>query len=120
MIASPPEMETEALRSFRGGPGQEMSVRRHSFERYRTGGSGRGLAGIAVAIVNPTEATHGYRLQRRIGDGLIDDEVFELEARHQLVRVYRSATDEWIEVRVSGGPMVATAIRWDAVVESVW
>jgi hypothetical protein len=81
--------------------------------RFETGGSGSGLGGLLVAVVNPTESTQSYRLRRFIGDDAIDDEVADLESRHQLLRVYRSQTEADIHLIVTGGPMVAQVLRWD-------
>jgi glycerophosphoryl diester phosphodiesterase len=81
--------------------------------RVETGGSGLGLGGLLVAVVNPTESIQSYRLQRLIGADAIDDEVVDLKPGCQLLRVYRSWTEENIQLTVTGGPMVTQVLRWD-------
>ena len=81
--------------------------------RSDTGGSGSGLGGLLVAVVNPTESIQSYRLCRFIGTDTIDDEFVDLEPGHQLLRVYRSRTEEEIHLTVTGGPMVKQVMRWD-------
>ena len=84
--------------------------------RFETGGSGSGLGGLLVAVVNPTDSIQSYRLQRLIGADAIDDEVVDLKPGHQLLRVYRSWTEEEIQLTVTGGPMVTQVLRWDPLV----
>jgi len=81
--------------------------------QFETGGSGSGLGGLLVAIVNPTNATQSYRLQRFIGADGVDDDAVDLEPGHQLLRVYRSQTDEDTQLTVTGGLMVTQVLRWD-------
>jgi hypothetical protein len=81
--------------------------------RFQTGGSGSGLGGLLVVVVNPTDSIQSYRLLRLIGADAIDDEVVDLESGHQLLRVYRSRTEEGIQLAVTGGPMVTQVVRWD-------
>jgi glycerophosphoryl diester phosphodiesterase len=81
--------------------------------RFETIGSGSGLGGMLVAVVNPTDSIQTYRLLRLIGADAIDDEVIDLEPGHQLLRVYRSRTEEEIQLSVTGGPMVTQVLRWD-------
>ncbi len=81
--------------------------------RFETGGSGSGLGGLLVAVVNPTDLIQSYRLQRLIGADAIDDDVVDVKPGHQLLRVYRSRTEEEIQITVTGGPMVAQVVRWD-------
>jgi len=81
--------------------------------RFETGGSGLGLGGLLVAIVNPTDSVQSYRFRRLIGADAIDDEVVDLEPGHQLLRVYRCRTEEIIQLTVTGGPMVTQVLRWD-------
>ena len=66
-----------------------------------------------IAVVNPTDSIQSYRLRRVIGTDVIDDDVVDVQPRHQLLRVYRSQTEETIHLTVSGGPMVAQVVRWD-------
>ncbi len=84
--------------------------------RFETSGSGSGVGGLLVAVVNPTDSIQSYRLQRFIGADAIDDEVVDLEPGHQLLRVYRSWTEEEIHLTVTGGPMVTQVLRWDPLV----
>ncbi len=84
--------------------------------RFETRGSGSGAGGLLVAVVNPTDSIQSYRLQRFIGADAIDDEVVDLKPGHQLLRVYRSWTEEEIQLTVTGGPMVAQVLRWDPLV----
>jgi hypothetical protein len=81
--------------------------------RFQTGGTGSGLGGLLVAVVNPTDSIQSYRLHRLIGADSVDDEVVDLEPGHQLLRVYRSRTEEEIQLSVTGGPMVTQVLRWD-------
>jgi len=81
--------------------------------RFQTGGSGSGLGGLLVAVVNPTDSIQSYRLLRLIGADAIDDEVVDLKSGHQLLRVYRCRTEEEIQLTVTGGPMVTQVVRWD-------
>jgi hypothetical protein len=81
--------------------------------RVEIGGSGSGLGGLLVAIVNPTDSIQSYRLRRHIGPDVIDDEVVDLKPGHQLLRVYRSQTEEEIQLTVAGGLMVIQVLRWD-------
>jgi len=81
--------------------------------RFEAGGSGSGLGGLLVAVVNPTGSIQSYCLLRHIGADAIDDEVVDLEPGHQLLRVYRSRTEEEIQLSVTGGPMVTQVLRWD-------
>jgi len=81
--------------------------------RFETRGSGIGVGGLLVAVVNPTDSIQSYRLQRFIGADAIDDEDVDLKPGHQLLRVYRSWTEEEIHLMVTGGPMVAQVLRWD-------
>lgn len=81
--------------------------------RFESGGSGSGLGGLLVAIVNPTDSTQSYRLQRFIGTDVIDEDAVDLESGHQALRVYRSQTAEDIRLTVTGGPMVTQVLRWD-------
>jgi len=66
-----------------------------------------------VAIVNPTDLTQSYRLQRLIGASTIDDDAVDLEPGHQALRVYRSQIIEETRLTVTGGPMVTQVLRWD-------
>ena len=84
--------------------------------RFETGGSGSGLGGLLVAVVNPTDSIQSYRLRRLIGADAIDDEVVSLKPGHQLLRIYRSWTEEEIQLTVTGGPMVTQVLRWDPLV----
>jgi len=84
--------------------------------RFETSGSGSGVGGLLVAVVNPTDSIQSYRLQRFIGADAIDDEFVDLKSGHQLLRVYRSWTEEEIQLTVTGGPMVTQALRWDPLV----
>ena len=68
---------------------------------------------MLVAVVNPTDSIQTYRLLRLIDADTIDDEVIDLEPGHQLLRVYRSRTEEEIQLSVTGGPMVTQVLRWD-------
>lgn len=81
--------------------------------RFETGGSGSGLGGLLVAVVNPTDSMQSYRLRRLIGADEVDDDVADVKPRHQLLRMYRSRTEEGIRLTVSGGPMVTQVLRWD-------
>ncbi len=81
--------------------------------RFEIGGSGSGLGGLLVAIVNPTDSIQSYRLRRLIGPDVIDDDLVDLEPGHQLLRVYRSQTEEEIQLTVTGGLMVIQVLRWD-------
>jgi len=83
--------------------------------RFEAGGSGSGLGGLLVAVVNPTDSIQSYRLLRLIGTDAIDDDVVDLEPGHQLLRVYRSWTEEEIQLSVTGGPMVTQVLRWDTL-----
>ena len=91
----------------------EWTSERFARTRFETGGSGSGLGGLLVAVVNPTDLIQSYRLRRLIGTGAIDDDVVDLEPGHQLLRVYRSRTEEEIQLTVTGGPMVIQVLRWD-------
>jgi glycerophosphoryl diester phosphodiesterase len=82
-------------------------------------GTGAGVSGLLLALVNPTQSTHSYVLRRRIGLDLVDDESVELAPGHQLIRVYRSSTDEDIELRAEGGPMIPLILRWDPLVRFI-
>ena len=84
--------------------------------RFETRGSGSGVGGLLVAVVNPADSIQSYRLQRFIGADAIDDEVVDLKPGHQLLRVYRSWTEEEIQLTVTGGPMVTQVLRWDPLV----
>jgi hypothetical protein len=84
--------------------------------RFETGGSGSGLGGLLIAVVNPTDSIQSYRLRRLIGADAIDDEVVSLKSGHQLLRIYRSWTEEEIQLTVTGGPMVTQVLRWDPLV----
>ena len=84
--------------------------------RFESGGSGSGLGGLLVAVVNPTDSIQSYRLHRLIGADAIDDEVVDLKPGHQLLRVYRSWTEEDILLTVTGAPMVTQVLRWDPLV----
>jgi len=84
--------------------------------RFETSGSGSGVGGLLVAVVNPTDSIQSYRLQRFIGADVIDDEVVDLKPRHQLLRVYRNWTEKEIHLTVTGGPMVTQVLRWDPLV----
>ncbi len=110
----------EMRRRFREGAEQKISINRHSYGRLLTRGSGLGVSGLLLAVVNPTQSTQTYVLRRRIGNELIDDETAEVEPEHQLLRVYRSSTDHEIELTVTGGPMVAHTLKWDAMLDTVW
>lgn len=81
--------------------------------RFETGGSGSGLGGLLVAIVNPTDSSQSYRLQRFIGADAFDDDAVDLEPGHQALRVYRSQTAEDVRLTVTGGPVVTQVLRWD-------
>jgi len=94
----------------------EWTSARIARTRFETGGSGSGLGGLLVAVVNPTDSIQSYRLQRLIGADAIDDEVVDLKPGHQLLRVYRSWTEEEIQLTVTGGPMVTQVLRWDPLV----
>ncbi len=91
----------------------EWTSERIARARFQTGGSGSGLGGLLVAVVNPTDSIQSYRLRRLIGTDTIDDEVVDLEPGHQLLRVYRSRTEEKIQLTVAGGLMVTQVLRWD-------
>jgi glycerophosphoryl diester phosphodiesterase len=81
--------------------------------RFEAGGSGSGLGGLLVAVVNPTDSIQSYRLRRVIGADMVDDEVVDMKPGHQLLRLYRSRTEEKIQLTVTGGPMVTQVLRWD-------
>ncbi len=66
-----------------------------------------------MAIVNPTDVLQTYRLRRSISSKVIDDEVIDVRPETQLVRLYRSWTEDEIAVSVGGGPMVVQTLRWD-------
>jgi glycerophosphoryl diester phosphodiesterase len=113
-------IELSVGRSYRERVGSFEPIARAAFHRFSATGSGKGVGGVLLAVVNPTSVEQRYRLRRRIGELLVDDEERTLEAGHQLVRVYRSSTRDRIEIVVSGGPMVATTLRWDPLLETVW
>jgi glycerophosphoryl diester phosphodiesterase len=91
----------------------EWTMERIARTRFETGGSGSGLGGLLVAVVNPTHSIQSYRLHRLVGTDAIDDDDVDLEPGHQLLRVYRSRTEEDIQLSVIGGPMVTQVVRWD-------
>ena len=98
---------------FLGGLEGVWASERIARTRFETGGSGSGLGGLLVVVVNPTDSVQSYRLRRLIGTDAVDDEVVDLEPGHQLLRVYRSRTEEEIRLTVTGGPMVTQVLRWD-------
>jgi glycerophosphoryl diester phosphodiesterase len=113
-------VDCAVLRSFRGGLETEVPVHRNASTRLTTRGPGTGVSGLLLALVNPTDTVQSYRLERRIGDDLVDDQTASLEPGHQLIRVYRSATREPIEIVVSGGPVVTDTLRWDPMIRILW
>jgi glycerophosphoryl diester phosphodiesterase len=98
---------------FLGGLEGAWASERVAIGRFETGGSGFGLGGVLVAVVNPTDSIQSYHLRRLIGGNLIDDDGVDLEPGHQLLRVYRSQTNEELRLTVTGGPMVTQVLRWD-------
>lgn len=96
-----------------GGSEGVWSLESTARSGFETGGAGSGLGGLLVAIVNPTGSTHSYTLQRFIGADMIDDDRIDLEPGCQLVRVYRSQTDEETRLTLTGGPMATQVLRWD-------
>jgi glycerophosphoryl diester phosphodiesterase len=98
---------------FLGGLEGVWASERIARTRFETGGTGSGLGGMLVAVVNPTDSIQSYRLRRLIGTDAVDDDVVDLEPGHQLLRVYRSRTEEEIQLSVTGGPMVTQVLRWD-------
>jgi len=98
---------------YRGDVGGLWTSQRTARTGFETGGTGSGLGGMLVAIVNPTDLTQTYRLQRFIGATMIDDDSVDLEPGHQAIRVYRSQTVEETRLTVTGGPMVTQVLRWD-------
>jgi glycerophosphoryl diester phosphodiesterase len=113
-------IEPQLQRQYRDLAPQLVPVDRRSYRRMSTRGSGHGLSGLLLAVVNPTGSSQTYELQRRIGDEIVDAEIKEVEPGRQLIRIYRSSTDEPIEITVTGGPMVADTLRWDAMIRSLW
>jgi glycerophosphoryl diester phosphodiesterase len=98
---------------FLGGVEGVWASERVAGSRFETGGSGSGLGGVLVAVVNPTDSSQSYQLRRHIGGDLIDDDGVDLEPGHQLLRIYRSQTDEDLRLLLTGGPMVTQVLRWD-------
>jgi hypothetical protein len=91
----------------------ELTLTGIAVDRFETTGSGAGLGGLLVAIVNPTDVLQTYRLRRLISSRVVDDETIDVRPETQMVRVYRSWTDDEIVISLSGGPMVVQTLRWD-------
>lgn len=106
-------VEVESMWVYRDQPGPALVVAATAESLLVTRGPGTGMGGHLLAIVNPSAESQTYRVSRRIGNDLIDEEAFELLPSHQLIRVFPSRTEEVIEVLVEGGPMLAQTIRWD-------
>jgi hypothetical protein len=104
---------------FRDNPETLRAVESISCSEFVARGPGTGTSGLLVALVNPTNSMQAYVLRRRIGDGLVDEDIVELNPDHQLIRVYRSGTDEDIELQVTGGQMVPFTLRWDPLVRFI-
>jgi len=99
--------------NFRGTSGGHWTVAGSSVTEFDIAGPGSGVRGVLLAVVNPDDVSHEYRLIRRIGVDVIDDEFVELPPKTRVLRIYRSRTDENISVSIRGGPMVAGVVRWD-------
>jgi len=113
LVEVPEEIMVRPRWRFLGSLEGVWASERIARTRFETGGSGSGIGGLLVAVVNPTDLIQSYRLRRLIGTDAIDDEVVDLEPGHQLLRVYRSRTEEEIQLSVTGGPMVTQVLRWD-------
>ena len=107
------ELDAQVKWSFGDRSGGTRKVSGVAVERFEARGPGLGVGGMLVAIVNPTDVAQTYRLLRSISSKVIDDEAIEVGPGTQLVRVYRSWTEDEISVSVSGGPMVVQTLRWD-------
>jgi glycerophosphoryl diester phosphodiesterase len=84
-----------------------------SITRFDTFGPGSGVAGVLVAVVNPTETALTYQLTRSIGGRVVNIEHVDVRSRAGMLRVYRSRSEESMSLSVSGGPMVVQVVRWD-------
>jgi glycerophosphoryl diester phosphodiesterase len=113
-------LELSASYQLPDGEKRRLPIRARSCTRFSAAGPGTGVDGLLLAVVNPTAEPASYRLQRRIGSDLIDDEIVDVDSRHQVIRVYRSRTVQMIEVSAEGGPMVAATLRWDPFIRVVW
>ena len=113
-------VELSASHRLANGEERQLPIRARSCTGFSATGPGTGVDGLLLAVVNPTAQRASYRLQRRIGGELIDDETVDVESRHQVIRVYRSRTMQMIEVTAEGGPMVAATLRWDPFIRVVW
>jgi glycerophosphoryl diester phosphodiesterase len=113
-------LELSAFHRLKDGEKRRLPLRARSCTRFSAAGPGTGVDGLLLAVVNPTAEPVSYRLQRRIGGDLIDDETVDVDGRHQVIRVYRSRTDQMIEVAAEGAPMAAATLRWDPFIRVVW
>lgn len=104
---------------FKENPAITRTMEPATCSEFIARGTGTGVSGLLLALVNPTQSTHSYVLRRRIGLDLVDEESVELAPGHQLIRVYRSSTDEDIELRAEGGPMIPLILRWDPLVRFI-
>jgi hypothetical protein len=109
---APAELHVEPRWIYRGRD-IEWAFVSSAHDQMLTSGTGAGLGGHMLALVNPSDETQLYHIERTIGGELVHDEIVELEPSQQVVRVFGCRTDEIIEVRATGGPMVTQTLRWD-------
>jgi glycerophosphoryl diester phosphodiesterase len=104
---------------FRDNPGIIRALESATCSRFVARGAGAGVSGLLVAVINPTALEHTYSLRRTIGSDQVDEETAALGPDRQLIRVYRSSTDENIEIEIEGGPMMPMILRWDPLVRFI-